>query len=108
MGSAVSANSVHLPEWMSLFHSMKLEHHEVKTFYEIFRAVPIDDLDCIRVSQLIDYLEIGHSMFAENLFAVFDKTYSDKVDFFEFVVSLWKFCALRDDSIGKCFNAFQH
>jgi Ca2+-binding EF-hand superfamily protein len=101
MGSAVSASSVHLPEWMSLFHSMKLDHHEVKTFYEVFRSVPIDDHDRICVTQLLDSLDVGHSMFAERMFAAFDNTNTGKVDFFEFVVSLWKFCALGDDSIGK-------
>jgi Ca2+-binding EF-hand superfamily protein len=80
---------------------MKLEHHEVKTFYDVFSAVPMDVWDRICVSQLLDSLEIGHSMFAERLFAALDQANTGTVDFFEFVVSLWKFCALGDDSVGK-------
>jgi hypothetical protein len=88
-------------EWLEVFKAMKLSRPEVKKLFAIFNAVDIDKSGTIEVVELLTLLDIERTMFAERIFAAFDKDGTGKVDFYEFVVSLWKFCTLANGSIGK-------
>jgi Ca2+-binding EF-hand superfamily protein len=101
MGSAASAARSIPPEWMSIFKTMQFTKAEVNAFYAVFRSVDVDDSGTIEVSELLEFLHIERSLFAQRIFAAFDKDGTGKIDFFEFVVSLWKFCALGKESVGK-------
>lgn len=101
MGAGASTTTHVRPEWMSVFNAMQFTKYEVSTFYDIFHSVDVDNSGSIDVSELLHFLDIERSIFAERIFAAFDKDGTGKIDFFEFVVSLWKFCALGKDSVGK-------
>jgi Ca2+-binding EF-hand superfamily protein len=103
MGSAVSAHEGIRKEWMNVFHAMQFTTQEVMKFYETYNGIDTDHSGSIDVSELLKFLNIESSLFTERIFAAFDKDGTGKIDFFEFVVSLWKFCALGKESISK-FN----
>jgi Ca2+-binding EF-hand superfamily protein len=88
-------------EWMDVFKAMKLRHREVKTMFAIYNRVDSDRSGAIDVVELLTLLDIERTAFAERIFSAFDKNHTGKIDFYEFVVSLWKFCTLGNGSLCK-------
>lgn len=86
---------------MDVFRAMQFTKPEVHQFYEVFNSVDTDHSGNIDVVELLKFLDIESSIFTERIFAAFDKDGTGKIDFFEFVVSLWKFCALGKESISE-------
>jgi Ca2+-binding EF-hand superfamily protein len=88
-------------EWMDVFKAMKLQHREVKTMFAIYSKVDSDRSGTIDVVELLTLLDIERTAFTERIFSAFDKDHTGKIDFYEFVVSLWKFCTLGNGSLCK-------
>jgi hypothetical protein len=88
-------------EWMDVFKAMKLQHGEVKTMFAIYNKVDSDRSGSIDVVELLTLLDIERTAFTERIFSAFDKDHTGKIDFYEFVVSLWKFCTLGNGSLSK-------
>ena len=101
MGSGASTSDGISREWMNMFCEMKFTRAEVKSLWEVYNTIDIDRSGSIDVAELLKFLDIGESLFTERIFAAFDKDGTGKIDFFEFVVALWKFCALGKESISK-------
>lgn len=89
-------------EWMDVFKAMKLQRGEVKSLLNIYNKVDADRSGSIDVVELLTLLDIERTKFTERIFSAFDKDHTGKIDFYEFVVSLWKFCALGNGSLSKC------
>jgi Ca2+-binding EF-hand superfamily protein len=104
MGAAASSRRSIRPEWMSIFSTMQFTKYEVNSFHDIFMSVDTDNSGSIDVTELLSFLNIEKSLFSERIFAAFDKDGTGRIDFFEFVVSLWKFCALGKESLGTSVN----
>jgi hypothetical protein len=88
-------------EWMDVFKAMKLKHPEVTAMFAIYNKVDADRSGSIDVVELLTLLDIERTAFTERIFAAFDKDHTGKIDFYEFVVSLWKFCTLGNGSLSK-------
>ena len=101
MGASGSVTSNINKDWMAIFNAMQFTNAEISVFYEMFVTVDSDHSGSIEIAELLDFLQIEGSMFTERIFSAFDKDGTGKIDFFEFVVSLWKFCALGKESICK-------
>lgn len=91
---------------MAIFNAMQFTNEEIKVFQEIFMTVDTDHSGSIEITELLDFLHIEESIFTERIFSAFDRDGTGKVDFFEFVVSLWKFCAMGKESICKLLVGF--
>mmetsp|Transcript_45167 Transcript_45167/g.78892 ORF Transcript_45167/g.78892 Transcript_45167/m.78892 type:complete len:387 (-) Transcript_45167:575-1735(-) len=101
MGSGASAAIEGVKkEWVDVFTSMQFSRSEIVQFYEIYNTIDTDKSGEIDVGELLKFLGIESSIFTERIFEAFDKDGTGKIDFFEFVVSLWKFCALGSESIN--------
>jgi Ca2+-binding EF-hand superfamily protein len=104
MGGAASIGTEDIrKEWMDVFKAMKLNHSEVKSMFAIYNKVDADRSGSIDVVELLTLLDIERTAFTERIFAAFDKDRTGKIDFYEFVVSLWKFCTLGNGSLSKRF-----
>jgi len=72
----------------------------VKTMQAIYNKVDADRSGEIDVVELLTLLDIDRTAFTERIFSAFDKDHTGRIDFYEFVVSLWKFCTLGDGSLN--------
>jgi hypothetical protein len=50
-------------------------------------------------------LDIERTKFTERIFAVFDAKHDGRIDFREFVLSLWNYCTLGKASLSKLFES---
>lgn len=87
-------------EWLDVFYAMKLTRNEVVRLYEIYNKIDCDKSGTIDVVELLTLLDIERTTFTERIFSAFDKDHTGKIDFYEFVVSLWKFCTLGNGAIA--------
>ncbi len=87
-------------EWLEVFYAMKLTRPEVVKMYEIFKNIDRDGSGAIDVVELLTLMDIERTDFTERIFSAFDKDHTGKIDFYEFVVSLWKFCTLGNGAIA--------
>ena len=102
MGSAVGFPTFRVKtDWMNVFKAMKLKHPEVVKLYELYNRVDTDNNGEIDIVELLTLLDIDRTTFSERVFQAFDKDHTGQIDFYEFVVSLWKFCTLSSGSISK-------
>lgn len=104
MGAAASTSSPSSkPEWMNIFNIMQLTKYELAAFDEIFHSVDVENTGSIDVDVMLNYLGIKNSFFSERIF-IYDEQCLGRIDFFEFVLALWKFCSFNKESMGKNKN----
>ena len=109
MGANSSTGEYHIRrDWMKVFKAMKLTKREVIELYEIYNTVDTDQSGSIEVVELLHFLDIERSHFTERIFSAFDKDGTGQIDFYEFVVSLWKFCTLSSSAISKLYFSFTY
>lgn len=101
MGSGASVQNEIPKEWMDIFKAMKLKPREVQKLYNIYNTVDADRSGSIDVTELLMFMDIERSLFTQRIFEAFDKDHTHRVDFYEFVVSAWKFCALGKEATCK-------
>ena len=102
MGGAVGVPRLPFKEeWMTTFRAMKLTYPEIMKLFELYSLVDVDHNGEIDIVELLTLLDIEQTKFAERTFVAFDEDKSGQINFYEFVVSLWKFCTLPRGSISK-------
>jgi Ca2+-binding EF-hand superfamily protein len=101
MGGGASVAKEIRKEWLDIFKAMKLKNSEVQKLYNIYNTVDVDRSGSIDVVELLMFLDIERTPFTERIFEAFDKDHTHKVDFYEFVVSTWKFCVLGNEAACK-------
>jgi Ca2+-binding EF-hand superfamily protein len=101
MGGGASVAKSISAEWMDIFRAMKLRTWEVQKLYDIYNTVDADRSGSIDVVELLMFLDIERTLFTERIFEAFDKDHTHRVDFYEFVVSVWKFCILSNEAACK-------
>ena len=106
MGSHHSISAKVPTEWMDVFRTMQLKKSEVKTLYNLYAEYDFDrkaeggkrGMDIVEWLTLID---IERTVLSERIFYAADRDGDHRLNFFEFVISLWKFCVLGDGSLSK-------
>ena len=102
MGSSISFEKKVGKKWMEVFKAMKFLKSEVKQLHRIFERIGnAKRTGTIDIVEWLTFLDLERTYFTEHIFSVFDKDGTGKIDFYEFVISLWKFCILGDGSISK-------
>lgn len=101
MGSGASVQDEIPKEWMDIFKAMKLKPKEVGKLFAIYNTVDADRSGSIDVAELLMFMDIERTLFTKRIFEAFDKDHTHRVDFYEFVVSVWKFCALGKEATCK-------
>jgi len=80
--------------------SLKLTKSEVGQLYKLYRKVDIDDSGTIDTVELLTMLDIERTRFTEQVLNVFDGDKSGKIDFREFVLSIWNYCTTGNAALG--------
>lgn len=102
MGLQVSLDEKKIPkEWQTIFKNMKLSRKEIKQLHDIFEKLDLKRKGGIDTVEWLTFLDLERNTFTERIFRTFDRDGNRILDFYEFVVSLWKFCTLVEGSISK-------
>ena len=105
MGCASSNIDSEVPKsWMDLFAAMRLTRNEVIQLHNLFKKVDFDKSGTVDIVELLTLLSVERTRFTEQLFKVFDSDGSGKIDFREFVLSVWNYCTISPSSLGKCYT----
>ena len=88
-------------KWLKEFRAMKFSHQEIKDIYDIFNQLDVNQLGGIDIDQWLTFLQQPRNSFMERCFCSFDQSDSHLMNFYEFVVSCWKFCTLNDTTMRK-------
>ena len=81
-------------DWLEQFEALKLTKSELIKLFKIYRAIDKDLKGSIDLEELLSFLEIERTSFTDRAFLVFDANGSGKIDFREFILSLWNYCTL--------------
>jgi Ca2+-binding EF-hand superfamily protein len=87
--------------WYRQFLALKLSKSEVKQLFKIYRKIDSDNSGSIDIIEMLTYLDIENTTFNQRVFSIFDMNRSGKVDFREFVLSLWNYCTLGNATLGN-------
>eukprot|EP01032_Pedospumella_encystans_P023264 gene23264-26333_t len=100
MGCGSSNIDSEVPKsWMDLFAAMRLTRNEVIQLHNLFKKVDFDKSGTVDIVELLTLLSVERTRFTEQLFKVFDSDGSGKIDFKEFVLSVWNYCTISPSSL---------
>lgn len=101
MGCGSSAIMKKLPlEWKAQFAALKIYDADVEKFFKVYRQIDTDNSGAVNIDEMMIYFDIEPTNFCKRIFSVFDMNNSGKVDFREFVLSMWNYCSLSDATLG--------
>lgn len=95
------SNTAQFQEWKKTYHALQISDSEVYKLYKKFRKVDMDNSGTIDVVELLTVIDVERKPFSEQVFSVFDEDKSGKIDFNEFVLSLWNYCTLSRVTLGR-------
>lgn len=98
-GSSTRIESAIPAGWMELFIALKLTRSDIRKMYKMYKTVDLDDSGSVDTVELLTLLDIERTRFTEHIFTIFDSDGSGKVDFREFVLSLWNYCTIGPGSL---------
>lgn len=81
------------------FDALLLSANEIGQLYEIFNSIDTDRSGSVSVRELFANLSTEATYFRDRVFTLFDDDGSGKIDFREFVLSLWNYCTLSKASL---------
>ena len=103
MGNAPQIPEKCLPQsWIKIFTALKLKNKDIRKLHKVFRNLDLDADGFVDVGDVLSALAIERTKFTERIFAVFDSKQTCKINFKEFVLSLWNYCTLGKGSLSKC------
>ena len=89
------------PEWCIKFDALLLTKTTVQELHKSFCIADMDHSGTIDLVEMLTILDLEKTRFTERVFSIFDEDRSGKIDFGEFVLSLWNYCTLSRTTLGK-------
>ena len=89
------------PEWLEILTAMSLNNNDLKRLKKVFDFIDDEKQGSVSINKVLDFLFVGKTRFNKRLFSTLDKDRTGTVDFYSFIVSLWKFLPLESTSISK-------
>jgi Ca2+-binding EF-hand superfamily protein len=86
-------------DWFKQFIALKLTRSEIKKLFTIYRKIDSDRSGSVDIIEMLTYLDIENTSFNQRVFSVFDMNRSGRIDFREFVLSLWNYCTLGNATL---------
>ncbi len=82
------------PDWLAQFQALRLSRSELTKFFNTYKRIDRDKKGSIELQELLNFLDIENTSFTNRAFSIFDANASGKIDFREFILSLWNYCTL--------------
>ena len=91
--------------WEKELDSFSISHRDVHKFFNIYSKVA-KDLDSCSVSSLVSFFDIESTTVLHKILCSISlrERGNARIDFSEFVVSLWSFCSCSQSMICKPFH----
>lgn len=86
--------------WSRKFESLLLTSSNIQLLHKCFYYADVDHSGSIDVVELITVLGLDYTKFTERVFSIFDSNKNKKIDFCEYVLSLWNYCTLSRTTLG--------
>jgi hypothetical protein len=90
-------------EWYALFRRMSLTKGEVTTLHNLFKQYQSSARGSLDIVEWLTLIDLERTQLTERIFMISDRDGDDRLNFYEFIISLWKFCILGDHSLSKSF-----
>jgi serine/threonine-protein phosphatase 2B regulatory subunit len=87
-------------EWNKTWTALRITKQEIYKLFKKYQKVDLDKGGTIDVVELLTVLDVERTRFTERVFSIFDEDQSGKIDFNEFVLSLWNYCTLTRVTLG--------
>lgn len=88
-------------EWNTKFDALLLKKSVVQSMHKKFCFADMDHSGTIDLVEMLTILDLEKTRFTQRVFSIFDEDRSGKIDFGEFVLSLWNYCTLSRTTLGK-------
>ena len=89
----------HLSEHREIFQALSFKEIDIGRLYRVYRKIDVDGGGDIELAELLAYLDLDKTRFTKRIFSLFDEDKSGRIDFKEFVLSLWNYCTLTKASL---------
>jgi Ca2+-binding EF-hand superfamily protein len=99
MGCGQSIEKKVPAEWYKQFIALKLSRSEIKKLFNLYRKIDMDRSGSIDIIEMLTFLDVENTSFNQRVFSVFDMNRSGRIDFREFVLSLWNYCTLGNATL---------
>lgn len=87
-------------DWIVQFHALQISNTDVNKLYDLFHFIDTDNSGTLDILELFNFLDVEVTPFTKRVFTIFDPNQSGKVDFREFVISMWNYCTLGKNTLG--------
>jgi Ca2+-binding EF-hand superfamily protein len=104
MGCGASVEKEIPREWYTLFRRMCLTNSEVTRLLSLFKQYQSSATGSLDIVEWLTLIDLERNHLTERIFTVSDRNGDERLNFFEFVLSLWKFCILGDHSLSTNFQ----
>mmetsp|Transcript_15450 Transcript_15450/g.23321 ORF Transcript_15450/g.23321 Transcript_15450/m.23321 type:complete len:462 (-) Transcript_15450:88-1473(-) len=99
MGGCVCTSNVYekypeLQQWRAPFEALSLTPKDVAAFYKKFKAIDEFGRGTINICDIFDYLPFGENTFLVKALTCYKDDDSKKIDFREFVMTIWSYCTI--------------
>jgi Ca2+-binding EF-hand superfamily protein len=112
MGGGITkpANKFVREVWKETFTMMELSDAGVRKLDNVFGSLVTGSKESVGLAKMLDILAIDKTRFNAKIFLTENKDNVRCIDFYAFVVSLWKFCCLEREALCKTllFPLFVH
>lgn len=82
---------------------LKLSRNDVKRLYRTYNKIDVDHSGSVELNELFAFLCVENTQFTERVFKIFDMNHTGKIDFREFLMSMWNYCTLGKATLGGLY-----
>lgn len=93
-------------EWFTLFSRMQLTKSELRTMLKMHRKYQTSSRGSLDIVEWLTLIDLERNHLTERIFMISDRDGDGRLNFYEFVLSVWKFCILGDHSLSKTITVF--
>ena len=87
--------------WEHIFNQLNLEQDDLQKFSTVFWTMDRNHNGDVNMIEFLMYFNIERTRFTDRLFNTMDVSGNGQLDFLEFTVAVWNFCALENVDVYR-------